>query len=195
MPGIKDIQHSVLIISASEKFDTLVKQSLPPRTYIGIDCRKSASLARRSILERYYDLIIINAPLPDENGMDIAMDVTDKCNASVLLVVPKEVYEDVAERVSDLGILVVPKPSPKGSMDRSIRFLTANRNKLRMLEKKVRTVQEKMEELRLVDHVKLLLIEKKKMTEDEAHRHIGKLAMDNGVSRGRMAQMLLDDLE
>jgi response regulator NasT len=52
-----------------------------------------------------------------------------------------------------------------------------------------------MEELRLVSKAKVLLVEKKKMTEDEAHRLIGKQAMDQGISRRRAAQRLLDDLE
>ena len=48
--------------------------------------------------------------------------------------------------------------------------------------------------MRVVNKAKLVLINKKKMSEDEAHRYIGKLAMDNGISRGRAAERILDDL-
>ena len=51
-----------------------------------------------------------------------------------------------------------------------------------------------MEELRVVSRTKITLIEKMNMSEDEAHRFIGKYAMDNGISRGRAATMILDDL-
>jgi response regulator NasT len=50
-----------------------------------------------------------------------------------------------------------------------------------------------MEELRLVSKAKILLVEKKQMTEDEAHRFIGKQAMNRGISRRKIAEEILDD--
>ena len=51
-----------------------------------------------------------------------------------------------------------------------------------------------MEDLRTVDKAKIMLIEKKQMTEDQAHRFIGKTAMDHGISRKRAAIRIMDDL-
>lgn len=186
-----DIYHSVLIVSASEQFDRLVKQSL--KNCITIDSKKSVSLARRNILERYYDLVLINSPLPDETGEDFAVDVTENTNASVLLVTAAAAFENVLLRVSDYGVLVVPKPSPRGRIDKAIRFLTAVQNRVRRIEKKMRTAEEKLEDLRIVTRTKCLLIEKKHMTEEQAHRLIGKWAMDNGISRRRAAEQILED--
>lgn len=192
MPRVEDIQHSILIVSASGQFDAIVRRSL--KNAMTVDSRKSAATARRCILERYYDLVIVNAPLPDESGEEYALDVTEKCSASVLMAVPQEVYEEVLDRVTDHGILVIPKPFPKGRMDRAIRFLFAVQSRMRRLEREVQTVQDKMEELRLVSKAKVLLVEKKHMTEEEAHRFIGKQAMNGGVSRGRAAERILDEL-
>ncbi|MCR4657237.1 MAG: ANTAR domain-containing protein [Lachnospiraceae bacterium] len=193
MPRKNDMCNSILIVSSSEQFVMAVKRSLTG--FITIDVKKSASLARRSILERYYDLIAVNAPLPDETGEDFAIDAAEKSSASVLLVVPQEVFEDALTRVTDYGILVVPKPAPRGRIDAAIRYLTAVQNRMHDLEKKNTALEEKIEELRTVSKAKLLLVEKKHMTEDEAHKYIGKQAMDNGISRGRAAKMLLDELE
>ena len=52
-----------------------------------------------------------------------------------------------------------------------------------------------MEELRIVSRAKLLLMEKRHMTEDEAHRLIGKQAMDKGLTRRQAAEKILDELE
>lgn len=191
MPRVEDIQHSILIVSVSEQFDAIVKRSL--KNVMTVDSRKSAATARRCILERYYDLVVVNGPLPDESGEEYALDVTEKCSASVLLAVPQEVYGEVLDRGTDRGILVIPKPFPKGSMDRAIRFLFAVQSRMRRLEREVHTVQDKMEELRLVSKAKVLLVEKKHMTEEEAHRFIGRQAMNGGVSRGRAAERILDE--
>lgn len=191
MPKIDDVGHSIMIASAAEQFDAAVKRNL--KNFITIDSGRSGAIVRRSVLERYYDILVINAPLPDETGEELALDVAERSNASVLMVVPQEVYDDVLDHVTDAGVLVISKPIPKGRIDKAVRFLMAMQRRRLALEKKIRTAEEKMEELRLVSKAKLVLMEKKHMTEDEAHRFIGKEAMDNGVSRGRIAMQILED--
>ena len=53
------------------------------------------------------------------------------------------------------------------------------------------SVEEKMEEIRLVNRAKWLLIEQLKMTESDAHRYIEKQAMDRCVSRREIAQNII----
>ncbi len=191
MHPLEDQQRSILIVSASETFDAQAKKALLGAPLV--DVRRRCSVARRCVLERYYDLIIINAPLPDESGEQFAMDITEQCHASVLLLVPSEVYEDVLDHVTDQGILVLAKPLQEGRMNKAIRFLFAMRRRLKEMEKRVLTVEEKMEELRIVNKAKFLLVEKRRMTEDDAHRFIGKLAMNAGVSRKRAAEQVVEE--
>ncbi len=195
MPGKERINHAILIISASEQFSAVVKQSLPEWCFTGIDVRKTGTTARRCVLERYYDIVVINVPLPDEQGIDLALDIAAKSNASVLVAVPAEEYEDVMDRVTDDGILALSKPMPRGRIGKALRLLVAIRNKMHALEQEAAQVREKMEEMRIINKAKFLLMEQQKYTEEEAHRFIGKQAMNHGVSRKRIAQRILDDLE
>ncbi|MBP3877337.1 MAG: ANTAR domain-containing protein [Lachnospiraceae bacterium] len=195
MPREYDRQYSVLIVSGSEKFDALVRRSLSGRGFATIDFRKNAAAARRCILEKYYDIVIVNCPLTDEFGHELAEDVAENRNASVLLAVPAEIYEAVLENVTDDGILVISKADPQNRIDMAVRFLLAAGRRMRKLEKQLQSVNEKMEEIRIVSRAKLLLVEKKNMSEDEAHHFIGKLAMDHGISRRKAAEAVLDELE
>ncbi|MCR5670486.1 MAG: ANTAR domain-containing protein [Butyrivibrio sp.] len=192
MPQNEDVRRSVLIVSSSEQFDMVAKRSLTG--FVTMDIRRSGSVARRSLLERDYDLVIINAPLPDEMGTELALDIAEKSGASVLMVTPQDIYSDILERVTDAGILAIAKPFPKGRMDVAIRYLISVRKRIVRLEGKIRKTEEKMEELRKVSTAKLLLIEKQHMTEEEAHRFIGKEAMDHGVSRRRVAESIIEEL-
>ena len=81
-----DMRYSILIVSSSERFVHLVKKSLDG--FITIDVRKSGSLARRSLVERDYDIIVINAPLPDESGIELVRDASDRSRALILFVTP-----------------------------------------------------------------------------------------------------------
>ena len=191
MPKFEDIQHSVLIVSASRQFLEIAGRSLDPVHLV--ETKKSAATARRCILERYYDLIIINAPLPDETGEELAVDITEQCRAAILLVVPQDIYEDVAQAVTDYGILVLARPFPRGRMDKMIRFLLADQNKVRQIENQMLALEEKLEDLRIINKAKFFLVEQKGMTEDEAHRAIGRQAMNEGVSRRRIAERIMDE--
>ncbi|MBO5999868.1 MAG: ANTAR domain-containing protein [Lachnospiraceae bacterium] len=195
MPDRKDITHSILIVSGSEQFDIAVKKALPAGSTSAVDVRRSEAVARRGVLDRYYDIVLINTPLPDGMGIDFAMDIAENGSASVCLVTPQEIYDQVLDHVTDYGILVLSKSFPAERLSHALRFLIASRNRMSALEAEVEAVKERMEEQRLINKVKFLLIEKKHMTEDEAHRFIGRQAMNSGVSRKRAAEQLLEDLE
>ena len=55
--------YSVLLVSASAKFMDSVLPLLPERSFSPITKAPDVSSARRCLLERSYDLLIINAPL------------------------------------------------------------------------------------------------------------------------------------
>ena len=59
------------------------------------------------------------------------------------------------------------------------------------MEQKTASIEEKMEEIRIVNRAKWLLIEQLKMTEKEAHRYIEKQAMDRCVTRRIVAEKIL----
>ncbi len=193
MPKQRDIQHSILIVSASEKFNEIVKRSL--KQFLTVDIVKSAAAARRLFLEREYHIVAVNVPLPDESGEEFALDIAEQSNTAVCVVVPQELYQDVWEHASDQGVFVVARPFPHGHLDKVIRFLTSTRDRMYRLEQQNRSLQEKMEELRIVNRAKLLLMEKRQMSENDAHRYIGKQAMDFGVSRKRIAEQLIEEME
>ena len=188
-----EIGHSVLIVSGSPQFSMVVRKAM--KGFFLVDERKSAAAARRLCLERSYDIVMINAPLQDETGEQFALDLTRDSRASVLLVVPADQSEEVMGRVVDRGILVLQSPMSLGRLEKDIRFLISIRDRMREYEKLLRTAREKLEETRVVDKAKFLLIEREHMTEGEAHRLIGKQAMDNGITRKKIAERILEDYE
>ena len=193
MSKSEDIRHSVLIVSAQEEFESLVRRSL--RGFVMVDFRKNAAAARRCMLERYFDLIVADLPLPDEAGIEFALDAASQSRASILLVVPASGYEDIMDQVTDQGILVLARPMPRGRMDKAIRFLLSVQNRMQQMEKKIQSLEEKMEDLRIISRAKFLLVEKRHVTEEQAHRYLGRQAMNHGVSRRRIAQRVIEELE
>ena len=188
-------QYSLLIVSASEQFNTLVKRAIPQSGFDVIEIRKSISLAQRELLSRKYDIIVINAPLPDDLGVNYAMDVGSRYSSGVMLVTPGEICDDVTEHVIDLGIIAVPKPINKRTISSVIRHLLADQDKVKTLERKLSQADDKLAEMRIVNKAKWLLIANEGMSEADAHRYIGKQAMDKCVSKRIIAEEIIDKWE
>ena len=62
---------------------------------------------------------------------------------------------------------------------------------MKKLRKQVRSVEEKMEELKIVSRAKIVLVERG-MSEKEAHEYILKEAMNSGLTKRQVAQDIID---
>ncbi len=184
--------YAVLIVSASEKFTESARELLPPTDYWPVESVNSTGAARRRMLEAAFDLVLIQTPLRDEFGSRFAMDVCRSSGAGVLLLVKKELYDDVYARVMEAGVMVLPVPTSTQIVTQTLRILCAARERLRRMEEKQATVEEKIEEIRLVNRAKWLLIERLQMTEAEAHRYVEKQAMDLRLSRKEVAENIIN---
>ena len=183
--------YGVLIVSSSEKFSEAVRALLPPTDYFPVDTARSAGEARRVLLESAFDLVLIQTPLRDEFGSRLAMDLCASSGAGVLLLVKREVYDDVYAKVTEQGVMVLPVPASAQTVSQTLRMMCAARERLRRMEEKQATVEEKIEEIRLVNRAKWMLIERLQMSESEAHRYVEKQAMDLRTSRREVAENII----
>ena len=184
-------RYSVLLVSSSPKFNESMLALLPESRFYPVATVYDVSSARRRLLESKYDIVIINAPLPDDFGTRLALNICDNSGTAVLLFVKAEHYPDINGRVSPFGVLVLPKPASSQTVSQSLQLLCGTRERLRRMEQKTASIEEKMGEIRIINRAKLLLMEQLKMTEKEAHRFIEKQAMDRCVTRITIAQSIL----
>ena len=182
--------YSVLVVSASAKFNESVRGLLPERFYWPVTVLTDAAGARRELLENRYDLVVINTPLPDEFGTEFALDCAEGTRG-VLLLCKNELYEQVAYRLEDSGVLTLPRPVNRQIFYSAVKLLVATIARLSKMEKQNRTLREKMEDIRAVNRAKWLLIEHLSMTEQDAHYYIEKQAMDTRLSRREVAEHII----
>ena len=183
--------YSVLVVSSAEKFVKPMLEMLPEKMFDPIMTATDATQARRKLLENDFDIVIVNSPLKDEFGTRLALDICSKSSAGVLLFVKAEHYADITAKVMPYGVLTISKPTSSSMIAQSVQMLCSTRERLRIMEKKNASVEEKIEEIRIVNRAKCLLIEQLKMTESEAHRYIEKQAMDRGVTRRVIAENII----
>lgn len=183
--------YSVLIVTASDTFTNSVMPLLPMTEYWPVTTLHSVSEAQRCIVDKAYDIVLINAPLPDDFGMHLAIDICTNSGAGVLLLVKNALFNDIYAKVVGHGVLTLSKPTNSRMIAQNLRILCATRERMRQMQEKQATVEEKIEEIRLVNRAKWLLIECLSMTESEAHHYIEKQAMDERISKREVAENII----
>ncbi|MDO5123338.1 MAG: ANTAR domain-containing protein [Eubacteriales bacterium] len=183
--------YSVLVVSSSEAFNNATREMLPPSKYHPVCFTSNASEAKRYLVERSFDFVIINSPLPDDNGTRFAIDCCRSLTSVVLLMLRAETYAELYSKVVSYGVFTLPKPTSKVIMMQALDWLASGRERLRKLEKKTLSVEERMEEIRIVNRAKILLVSELHMTEPEAHRYIEKQAMDRCITKREAAETVI----
>ena len=183
--------YSVLLVSASEKLNTAVLPLLPGSDFWPVTAVSSLSRAKRLLVQQSYDLVIVNAPLPDGMGTDFAMKLCGETDAAIALLIHHELYEETNAKALPAGVVVVSKPTNSQLLLQVIRDLCAVRERLRAMRERQTTVEEKMEEIRRMNQAKWLLIEREGLTEQEAHQRILKTAMERRISKRQAAEEII----
>ena len=183
-------KYRVLVAGGNEKLCELLSEILPKNEYAFLPPAKTAGEVRRLTMDRNVDLVILNAPLKDEFGVQLAQDLAEN-NMGVLLLTGSDVSEQVSYRVEQSGVITLAKPTTRQSLYIALRALTALRSKLLQMEQKTKALQQKVADIHTVNHAKWLLIQHDNMTENDAHRFIEKQAMDMRLSRREVAESII----
>ena len=165
--------YKMLLVSTDEKFIKEVSSLLQDERY-EYDASRSAADAREKLRRKSFDLVIVNSPLIDEPGEKLCLDAV-RCNVSVH------------------GVFVLRKPSSKIMVLQAISMMICARERLRTLEEKVGKAESKLDEIRVVNKAKCMLIEHEGLSEADAHRHIEKTSMDAGIPKKLVAQIIINN--
>lgn len=185
------MQYSVLVVSASQKITDLFSELLPSGTFNPIVSVSSCGEAKRALIFAEYDIIVINAPLGDEFGSDFALDLVSDSASAVLLLVASDLYSEVCSKVESFGVMSISKPLNRTTLYTAMTLAYATRARLRVMDKKNKSLAAKMSEIRVVNRAKWALIESLGMTEEQAHHYIEKQAMDMRMQKGEIAFNIL----
>lgn len=183
-------KYRVMVCGAGDKIFDYIEGILPAREYELALRAGSAGEARRQLLSQSVDIVIINTPLTDEFGTELALDLAEG-TAGILMLVKSENYEDICYKVEDSGVATLAKPMSSQSFLMAVKLLTALTARLAKMEKRNQSLQEKMADIRMVNRAKWLLIQHMHMTEDEAHYYIERQAMDTRLSRREIAENIV----
>ncbi len=196
---------TALVVSSSDRASERLRELLRENGLYEQTCAGSGGEARRRLLEREYDLILINAPLGDEFGQELACQAAAETRSGILMLCRSQQLDALSERVEQDGVLVVEKPVSPAFFYQACRLALSARTRLgylaredtrvKQLERENVRLRQKVEEIRLMSRAKYALMQYLNMSEAQAHRYIEKQAMDTRMTRRAIAESIIKTYE
>ncbi|MCI6757040.1 MAG: ANTAR domain-containing protein [Lachnospiraceae bacterium] len=154
----------------------------------------SMAQARQKLLEKGDMALIVNTPAVDEFGVESAVDIASH-EVPVIVLVPADVYDRAVYRTRGAGVFVLARPVRGQILVQSANLLLTSHRRIAELRADNDRLSRRMEELGLITRAKCLLIEKKGMTEETAHRYLETEAMNHSLTKREVAQQVLRELD
>ena len=187
--------ESALIVSRVEKGVAFFSDLLNMAGINKITALACCGEARRLLLERDFDLVLVNAPLRDESGESFSRYVASANLAQVILIVKSEFFDAVSAICEDDGVLTIAKPVNKSVFWSALSLAKSSRKRIKRVQDENKKLIQKIEDMRIVDRAKCILISYMGMDEKEAHRYIEKQAMDMRCAKRQVAEEILKTYE
>ena len=138
-----------------------------------------------------YDIVVINSPIDDGDGVDLAVKISKDTICGVVLLVSSEKSGFIAKKVIDYGVIVVAKPINKMLFRQSLGVVMAAKKRYVGLRNENERLKSSIEETKIVNRAKFLLMQYLSLSEERAHKYIEKQAMDMRISKLEAAHQIL----
>jgi response regulator NasT len=187
--------ESAMVVSSSEKGLAYFAELLHAASVGEVASTPTGAEARGILSGRGFDLVLINAPLRDESGIDLARQIASEGVSQVILAVRGEHYDAVSALCEENGALAIAKPVNKSIFFSALKLAGATQSRLRSMQDENSRLKQTIEDIRIIDRAKCLLISYLSMSEQEAHRYIEKQAMDMRAPKRAIAEGILRTYE
>ncbi len=180
-----------LVVSKSEKAVTFFKSMLKEDRYEDILIAPTGAVARRTLSEQDMDLCIVDIPLKDEPGSEVAIKAAENSACQVILTVKSEYFDEVTHQMEEYGIMTVAKPINRQMFYAALKMTDAIGIRVGRIQKEKEKLLQKIDDLRIVNRAKLTLITNLGMSENDAHKYIERQAMDMRRTKRQVAENIL----
>lgn len=137
------------------------------------------------------DAVIVSTPLRSEFGLNFVAETSRKTSAPIIVLARADIAEDVQNRIKFTGAFVLAKPFPKSVLAQTVKMALVAKENINRLEQEKSELLGQLDDVKAIDRAKCCLIEYLNLTENQAHRHIQKLAMDTRRTQREIAEDIL----
>ncbi|MCM1579112.1 MAG: ANTAR domain-containing protein [Ruminococcus sp.] len=126
------------------------------------------------------DLTVMALPLENEFGLETAAHIG--VFGGLLMIVPPKVYEEVCAKGARIAAPILPRSASEPQVVNMMRFLLSVKRNADIQKEENDRLKAIVDEMKLVNRAKCVLIEYLRISEREAHRQLQKKAMDQRLT-------------
>ena len=143
------------------------------------------------VKEHEPDLAILDIRMPGMDGLSAAREIAGERRSAVLILTAYS-QRNLIEEARDAGALAyLVKPFQRSELIPAIEVALGRFTEMKALEKEVKGLEEELEARKLVDRAKGMLMDKHKLSENDAFAAIRTKAMERRVTLKIVAEQLL----
>lgn len=184
----------VLLADPDPDFRKKLKDMLHQHDYIVVAETEDGKSTLQYAFQTQPDLIIMEGKLPGSKGLEVARVIEEQQLAPVVLITAATNRELIEEAKYSAVLAYLIKPVDEANLIPALEMALATFKRMVKIENENRLLKKKLEEKNLIDQAKRLLIEKKGLSEQAAHRYMQKVSMDRCSSLSKVAQLIITNL-
>ena len=181
---------NILIAGKTEEICDSIAQLL-----LELDCDNISIFTSDTIIRGVdiskFDSVIISTPLSDEFGLDLVADIAKDTKNGVVVLAKREIADEVQKKIRFTGAFVLPRPFNKALLIQTIKLAEVAHIGMAKLEEENRQLSQQLSDMKIVNRAKSMLMQYLNLTEEQAHRHIQKQAMDLRKTQRAVAEDIL----
>lgn len=145
-------------------------------------------------LETEPDLCVLDVKMPKMDGITAAEMILDNISCAIVILTAFS-QKELVERARDAGAMAyVVKPFGSADLIPAVEIALSRHNRIESLEDEIADMSEQFETRKRVDRAKGLLIEKMKMSENDAYRWIQQTSMNKRLSMREVADAIIEQV-
>lgn len=188
---LKERRYNILLVSSSEKFNQQISDLMSKSIYPDITISNNIEQAKRLLIERSFDIVLINSPVASEKGFDFALSISDNDSSGILLFSKAVDYDEAYFKMHEFGIYVLAKPTEGDLFIQSLRILCSTRDKINEAKKDSLSYKSKLDEINIIAEAKMIIVKNLHASENEAHKMIEQNAMNLRINKKLSAEMFI----
>ena len=181
---------NILIAGKTEEICDSIAQLL-----LELDCDNISTFTSGAIIRGVdiskFDSVIISTPLSDEFGLDLVADIAKDAKNGIVVLAKHEIADEVQKKIRFTGAFVLPRPFNKAMLIQTIKLAEVAHIGMAKLEEENRQLSQQLSDMKIVNRAKSMLMQYLNLTEEQAHRHIQKQAMDLRKTQRAVAEDIL----
>jgi response regulator NasT len=140
------------------------------------------------------DVVLLDVHMPDGSGIQAAEEITQALPGTAVLLFSGDPSVTLTDRdiAATSAIAFLPKPAPPRVLDSTLRLAVSRARELSDARKDATTARQQLENRKLIERAKGILMRRTGSSEQEAYRMLQRTSQDRSVPMVEIAQTVID---